>query len=58
MASGFIAAFNKLSEDERTARATAQRATFSGVQQGSESLEWIWSYFVAVAGDMPAFENV
>ncbi|KAL9102084.1 MAG: hypothetical protein Q9163_002733 [Psora crenata] len=53
--SGYIAAYNKLSDQQRLERADIDTPSLSGVERTEGLLEWIWENFSAVAGDMSAF---
>ncbi|KIX07495.1 uncharacterized protein Z518_02148 [Rhinocladiella mackenziei CBS 650.93] len=52
---GFVAAYNAASEDER--RAVSKSVKGSGVEQSEEALAWLWENFAAVAGDHVSFEK-
>ena len=54
---GFTAAYERLSTQERKELAEKPVAEFLGVESSREVCEWIWeSGFAAVAGDAPSFE--
>lgn len=53
---GFTAAYNALSRDEKQALAASVPPELTGVEQSEDVLEWVWNHFSAVAGDQPAFE--
>lgn len=55
--SGYLAGYNNLSEEERTARAKQPFPPSIGLESSEETLRFLWeSDIVAVAGDMPALE--
>lgn len=54
--SGYIDAFNKLSQAAIEEFASVVPPHLSGVEQSKAVLEWIWNNFSAVAGDQPSFE--
>ncbi|KAE8150190.1 hypothetical protein BDV25DRAFT_115382 [Aspergillus avenaceus] len=55
---GFTEAFDQLSEAEQRALAARPVPAFSGLQNGEETLRWLWgNQFAAVAGDSPSFET-
>ena len=54
---GFLAAHAAKSKAELTAlQQTFPKHTFAGVEQGEETLRWVWENFSAVAGDQPTWE--
>lgn len=56
--SGFTAAYNKLSAQEREDLPKRPSPDFSGVEATEEMLRWLWEHqFAAVAGDAPSFER-
>jgi kynurenine formamidase len=56
--SGFIRAYEALSNDERKALADRASTDFAGVEASRESFQWLWeNQFAAVAGDAIAFER-
>lgn len=56
--SGFTAAYNKLSEDERRSLAQRPSPDFIGLESSRTVLKWMWEQqFAAVAGDAPSFER-
>ena len=55
--SGYIKAFNMLSEAEAKALVAEPNPPASGVESSAEMLRWIWdNQFSEVAGDQPSFE--
>jgi hypothetical protein len=56
--SGFTAAYNALSEDEKRAIPERPSADFSGIESSELTLRFLWeNQFAAVAGDAPSFER-
>lgn len=55
--SGFMAAYNDLSRDEVKALMSVNPPGLGGIEQGDDTLEWIWDNFSAVSGDQPSFER-
>ncbi|KIW08442.1 uncharacterized protein PV09_01345 [Verruconis gallopava] len=56
--SGFVRAYEALSDAERAALAERPSPDFAGVQAGHDTLRWLWeNQFSAVAGDAIAFER-
>ncbi|KAL4964386.1 uncharacterized protein BDV14DRAFT_200912 [Aspergillus stella-maris] len=54
---GFTEAYNALSADEEAAIAARPTPDFAGVQNGEETLRWLWgNQFAAIASDSPSFE--
>ena len=52
---GYIAAYNKLTAEQRAAVATVKE--WCGVAQSEQATEWLWDcQFAAVASDSPGFE--
>ncbi|KAI9926248.1 hypothetical protein ASPWEDRAFT_43597 [Aspergillus wentii DTO 134E9] len=55
---GFTAAYNKLSDEERKALANRPTPDFIGVEATEETLRWLWGHqFAAIAGDSTSFER-
>jgi len=55
--SGYLKAFNALSEEDARAQVAAPHPPAVGVESSEEILKWIWeNQFSAVAGDQLAFE--
>lgn len=56
--SGFTAAYNKLSEQQRKDLVHRPSPDFSGVEATEDMLRWLWEHqFAAVGGDAPSFEQ-
>ncbi|KAK1144382.1 hypothetical protein N8T08_005535 [Aspergillus melleus] len=54
---GFTAAYDALSESEEIALAQRPTADFCGVENGEQTLRWLWeNQFAAIASDSPSFE--
>ena len=55
--SGYLKAFDALSDEEARALVTHPAPPAIGLQSSEDVLQWIWETgFAAVAGDMPSFE--
>jgi kynurenine formamidase len=55
---GFITAYNSLTNDEQQVLAARPNADFIGVEPNKAMVKWIWeSNFAAVASDCPSFER-
>ncbi|KAJ6114372.1 hypothetical protein N7486_000150 [Penicillium sp. IBT 16267x] len=56
--SGFTAAYNSLSEQQRIDMPNRPNPDFSGVEATEGMLRWLWEHqFAAVGGDAPSFER-
>lgn len=56
--SGFTAAYNKLSDQQRKQLALRSSPDFNGVEATEATVRWLWErQFAAVAGDAPSFER-
>ncbi|KAL4929671.1 uncharacterized protein BDV17DRAFT_53640 [Aspergillus undulatus] len=54
---GFTAAYNALTVEEEAALAARPTPNFAGVQNGEDTLRWLWgNQFAAIASDSPSFE--
>ncbi|OOF94320.1 hypothetical protein ASPCADRAFT_51435 [Aspergillus carbonarius ITEM 5010] len=54
---GFTKAFNALTPQEEESLANRPAPSFAGIQNGEETLRWLWeNQFAAVASDTPSFE--
>ncbi|KAF7596556.1 hypothetical protein BBP40_000956 [Aspergillus hancockii] len=54
---GFTEAYNALSEEEEAALAARPTPDFCGVENGPDTLRWLWkNQFAAIASDTPSFE--
>ncbi|KAL4742113.1 hypothetical protein BDV11DRAFT_212127 [Aspergillus similis] len=54
---GFTEAYNKLTADEEAAIAARPTPDFAGVENGKNTLRWLWeNQFAAIASDSPSFE--
>ncbi|RAL01905.1 uncharacterized protein BO80DRAFT_473061 [Aspergillus ibericus CBS 121593] len=55
---GFTAAFNALTPAEEESLANRPAPSFAGIQNGEETLRWLWeNQFAAIASDTPSFET-
>ncbi len=55
--SGYVKAFDMLSDDAVKSLVTRPHPPAIGVNSSEETLKWLWDTgFAAVAGDMPSFE--
>ncbi|KAJ5733592.1 hypothetical protein N7493_002378 [Penicillium malachiteum] len=56
--SGFTAAYNKLTEQQRRDMPNRPSPDFNGVEATEGMLRWLWEHqFAAVGGDAPSFER-
>lgn len=56
--SGFTAAYNMLSDQQRQDLAHRSSPDFNGVEATEGMVKWLWEHqFAAVAGDAPSFER-
>ncbi|KAL4977091.1 hypothetical protein BDW66DRAFT_159135 [Aspergillus desertorum] len=54
---GFTEAYNKLTPEEEPAIAARPTPDFAGVENGENTLRWLWeNQFAAIASDSPSFE--
>lgn len=54
--SGYMNAYAQLSRSDIQALRERQPATFTGIEQSEEMMEYLWSNFTCAGGDQPALE--